>query len=106
MYKNNPGNAQSKIDQWNRGKWINESFLKKFHLYNINIAKHFAREMNYIILVEGYFDALILSEYKLPNTVALCGTYLSEWHTATISRYCRHVVTIFDPDEAGKKALI
>ncbi len=105
MYPNSPAEAQSRIDQWKRGKWINESFPKKFHLYNLNIAKKEAREKNFIYLVEGYYDSLTMNSYNLKNNVALCGTRLTDWHVAKLSRYCSTAVALLDGDEAGKKAL-
>lgn len=105
MYPNSPAEAQSRIDQWKRGKWINESYPKKFHLYNLDIAKKEAREKNYIFLVEGYFDSLTMNSFGLKNNVALCGTRLTDWHAAKLSRYCNTAIALLDGDEAGKKAL-
>lgn len=105
MYNNSPAEAESRILQWNRGKWINESFPKKFHLYNLDIAKKKTREYNYVILVEGYFDSLTLNSYGFENNVALCGTRLSDWHASKINRYCSNVVALLDGDAAGENAL-
>ena len=105
MYQNSPAEAQSRIDQWKRGKWINESFPKKFHLFNLYLAKKMMREKNYVFLVEGYFDSLTLNSFGLLNNVALCGTRLTDWHAAKLSRYCNTAVALLDGDEAGRKAL-
>lgn len=105
MYPNSPAEAQNRIDQWKRGKWINESFPKKFHLYNLDIAKQVARYKKYVYLVEGYFDSLTMNSFGLHNNVALCGTRLTEWHAAKLSRYCSTAIAFLDGDEAGRKAL-
>lgn len=105
MYPSNPAEAQSRIDQWKRGKWINESFPKKFHLFNLDIAKHSMRETDYVFLVEGYFDSLTLNSFGFENNVALCGTRLTDWHATKLSRYCNTAIALLDGDEAGRKAL-
>lgn len=105
MYNSQPAEAQSKIDQWKRGKWINESFPKKFHLFNLDIAKTLMRETDYVFVVEGYFDSLTMNSFGFTNNVALCGTRLTDWHAAKLFRYCSTVFALLDGDEAGKKAL-
>lgn len=105
MYPNSPADAQARIDKWKRGKWINESFAKKFHLFHLNVAKQWAREMGFIVLVEGYFDSLMLEASQLPNNSALCGTRLTAWHAAMIARYCRTAIMLLDGDAAGENAL-
>lgn len=105
-YRRDPAKAQKRFDKWLRGKWLNEvGFSKSRHLYNLNEAKPFMRERNYVILVEGYFDVLLLREYGMENTAAVCGLALTDNHVATIKRYCDHVVFLLDPDDAGEKAL-
>lgn len=105
MYNTAPAEAQSKIDQWKRGKWINESFPKKFHLFNLDLAKESIRKQDYVFVVEGYFDSLTMNSFGLENNVALCGTRLTDWHAAKLYRYCSTVFALLDGDEAGKKAL-
>lgn len=105
MYNTSPAEAQSKIDQWKRGKWINESFPKKFHLFNLDLAKESMREQGFVFVVEGYFDSLTLNSFGFLNNVALCGTRLTDWHAAKLFRYCSTVFALLDGDDAGKKAL-
>jgi DNA primase len=105
-YQREPAKAQKRFEKWSRGKWLNEvGFSKSRHLYHLNDAKNFARKRNYLILVEGYFDALVLRENGMENTAAVCGLALTDHHVATIKRYCDHVVFLLDPDDAGEKAL-
>lgn len=105
MFSAKPARAQETIDKWNRGKWINETFPKKMHLFGLHDAKNFARERGYIVIVEGYLDRMVLASKTLGNTAAVCGTTLSSWHAALIKRYCDHVVLLLDGDTAGEKAL-
>lgn len=96
--------AENKAEQWQRGKWINEPYPKIRHLYNLNNAKDSARKKDYIILVEGYFDAQVMSLFGFPNTAAMCSVSLSDRQAVLISRYCSNVVLLLDGDEAGEKA--
>lgn len=105
-YNRDPAKAQKRFEKWLRGKWLNEvGFSKSRHLYHLNEAKPFVRERNYLVLVEGYFDTLVLKEKGMENTAAVCGLALTDNHVATIKRYCDHVVFLLDPDDAGEMAL-
>lgn len=104
-YGDEPKKAEERIQKWLKGKWLNEPFPKNHHLFNLDLAKSWAREMDYLVIVEGYFDALVLAGRSLPNTVAVCGVALSDYHCALIARYCSRVVLILDPDSAGQKGL-
>lgn len=99
-----PAKAQERVNKWLKGKWINEPYQKSKHLFNLDRAKHSIRENNYVILVEGYFDVLILQQHGINNVVALCGTALSEHHLALLFRYCNRIVLLLDGDNAGKIA--
>ena len=61
------------------------------------------RKMAY--LVEGYTDVIAMQRKDgLVNTVATCGTSLTEGHVALLKRYCNHIVLLRDADKAGVKA--
>ncbi len=76
-----------------------ESYEKDFHLYGIHLSKHSMRRLGFAIVVEGQFDALQLHDHRLSNTVALCGTKLSDIQLSMIHRYCEEVVVILDADD-------
>lgn len=80
-------------------RYWHESYEKDFHLYGINLAKHSMRRAGFALVCEGQFDALRLHDYQLSNTVALCGTKLSDIQLSMIHRYCEEVVVILDTDE-------
>ena len=67
-----------KINKWNKGKWINEPYQKNRNLFFLDIAKTMARQKNYLILTEGYFDVYSFYDNGLENVVALCGTAISD----------------------------
>lgn len=104
-FSHKPKIALDQQKSWGRAKWWNESYPKQHHLYNLNDAKNAARAENYLVLVEGYFDARVLVKIGIPNTAALCGASLSAFHAAKIKRYCDHVICMLDPDMAGKQGV-
>lgn len=100
-FGNEPAKAQDRVSKWRKGKWLNEPYQKSKHLFNLDKAKKSIRLSNLVYIVEGYFDALILSCYGIENVVATCGTALSEHHLALLYRYCDRVVLMLDGDNAG-----
>jgi DNA primase len=80
-------------------------YIKGRCLYGLNKTKDDIRKVGYAILVEGYFDFLSLWNAGVNNVIATLGTALTREHVDLIRRYTGQVVAVFDPDEAGKKAL-
>jgi len=81
------------------------AYIKGRQLYGLNQAKEAIRQCGYAILVEGYFDLIVLWDAGIKNVVATLGTALTKDHIALIKRYTEQVAVLFDADEAGKKAL-
>ena len=77
-------------------------FNKRKNLFGLNYAKK--SKLGYLILVEGYMDAIALHQYGFDCAVASLGTSLTEEHATLISRYVEQVVLIYDGDEAGQRA--
>ena len=77
-------------------------FNKRKNLFALNLAKK--SKLGYLILVEGYMDAVALHQYGFDCAVASLGTSLTEEHAALLSRYTEQVVLIYDGDEAGQRA--
>ena len=67
LYPEEPAKSQDKINKWNKGKWINEPYSKSNHLFFLNMSKEDVREHDHIIIVEGYFDAMILFQKGIKN---------------------------------------
>jgi len=99
-----PKSCQQKIDKWNKGKWINEPYIKSKNLYFLDKAKESIRKKNYAIVVEGYFDVLSFYDNGIENICALCGTAITEFQVALLSRFCDNIVVIMDSDGPGKIA--
>lgn len=77
-------------------------FNKRKNLFALNLAKK--TKLPYLILVEGYMDAVALHQYGFDCAVASLGTSLTEDHAALLTRYTEQVVLIYDGDEAGQRA--
>ena len=77
-------------------------FNKRKNLFGLNLAKK--SKLGYLILVEGYMDAIALHQYGFDCAVASLGTSLTEEHAALLSRYTEQVYLIYDADDAGQRA--
>lgn len=80
-------------------------YIKGKNLYGLNKAKEEIRKKGFALIVEGYFDLISLWNAGIGNVVATLGTALTRDHLDLLRRYTVEVVALFDPDEAGKKAL-
>ena len=77
-------------------------FNKRKNLFALNLAKK--SKLGYMILVEGYMDAIALHQYGFDCAVASLGTALTEDGATLLSRYTEQVVLIYDGDQAGQNA--
>lgn len=80
-------------------------YIKGKNLYGLNKTKEEIRNKGFALIVEGYFDLISLWNAGIGNVVASLGTALTREHLELLHRYTTEVVALFDPDEAGRKAL-
>jgi DNA primase len=80
-------------------------YTKGNTLYGLARTGEAIREKGFALLVEGYFDLIALWNAGITNVAAMLGTALTRAQVDLIRRYATRVVAVFDPDEAGKKAL-
>lgn len=80
-------------------------FRKRGALYGLESAREAIRSEGEAIVVEGYFDQISLRIRGLENVVAPLGTSLSVEQVKLIKRYTANVITVFDGDEAGLRAV-
>lgn len=73
--------------------------------YGLNKTKDEIRRRGFALIVEGYFDLISLWNAGIRNVVATLGTALTREHLELLKRFTPDVVALFDPDEAGIKAL-
>jgi DNA primase len=80
-------------------------YIKGKVLYGLNRTKDEIRRQGFAVIVEGYFDLISLWNAGVGNVVATLGTALTREQLELLRRYTLEVVALFDPDEAGIKAL-
>ena len=81
-------------------------FSKGRTLYGLDCAREGINQLQQILIVEGYFDAIALHQAGMTNAVATLGTALTPEHVELIRRFTTHVVLVFDPDAAGVRAAL
>ena len=77
-------------------------FNKRRNLFAMNIVKK--SKQGFIVLTEGYMDAIALHQYGFDCAVASLGTSLTQEHAEMLSKYTNEVVLIYDADTAGQNA--
>lgn len=75
-------------------------FKKKETLYGLHRAQKKAREVGWVSIVEGFFDAWAFERRGIPS-VAVMGVALSPEHLARLENVCKQVVLVMDTDRAG-----
>ena len=82
-----------------------ELFNKRSLLYGFPQAAEAMRKERTALIVEGYTDVLMLYQGGLKNAVATLGTAMTSQHLRSLSAYADEIYLLFDPDEAGEKAV-
>jgi DNA primase len=89
-------------------KYLNSPETPLFHkgalLFNAAKARSPAYERGQIIVVEGYMDAIALSQAGFPESVAPLGTALTPEQLGLLWRFNPEPTLCFDGDAAGRKA--
>ena len=89
-------------------KYLNSPETPVFHkgqeLYGLYEARQANRDLDEIMVVEGYMDVIALAQQGLRNAVATLGTATSEEHPKRLFRIVPSVLFCFDGDAAGRKA--
>lgn len=80
-------------------------YTKGNNLYGLSRTKEAIRQAGFALMVEGYFDLIALWGAGIQNVVATLGTALTRAQVDLLRRYAPRVAVVFDPDEAGRKAL-
>ncbi len=87
-------------------KYINSPdticYNKGRNLYALNIARK--TEKDFLIMVEGYMDAISLHQRGIDNAVASLGTALTEKQGRLLKRYKSKIIIGYDSDAAGQGA--
>ncbi|GCF06689.1 DNA primase [Dictyobacter arantiisoli] len=92
----------------NKPKYLNTPqtilFEKNTVLYGIDMAKDAIRQIGQVVIVEGYVDAVIAQQYGTRQTVACCGSAITEKHIQKLKKLTKQVTLALDPDAAGNAA--
>ena len=87
------------------GKYINSpetNFFKKgLNLYNLNNAKKESLNLNNLILVEGYMDAVSLFNKGIKNVAATLGTAMTTSQVSLAWKNFDKIIICFDGDQSG-----
>jgi DNA primase len=81
-------------------------FRKGEVLYGLHLARTEIAKLDLALVVEGYTDALALSQAGHPNVVASQGTALTERQLRLLRGLSKNVVLLFDGDAAGAEAAL
>ncbi len=96
------------VDPAEKAKYINTKstalFDKSNTLYGLHLAKGAMRKENMVYVAEGYYDVMAMHAAGFTNTVAPCGTAITEGHLQQIKRSCTNLTLVMDGDKAGVKA--
>jgi DNA primase len=89
-------------------KYLNSPETAVFHkgreLYGLFEARRAARDVNSILVVEGYMDVISLAGHGVQNAVGTLGTATTADHLKRLFRATRDVTFCFDGDRAGREA--
>lgn len=89
-------------------KYLNSPETPLFHkgrqLYGLYEAKQHSRQLDQILVVEGYMDVVALAQHGFHNSVATLGTATTAEHLQLLFRSTEEVIFCFDGDPAGQRA--
>ena len=81
-------------------------YTKGRHLFGLTQAKDAIVERKTAVVVEGYFDCVVLADAGLAHVVSPLGTALTVDQAKLLKRYAEQVILAFDPDAAGENATL
>jgi DNA primase len=89
-------------------KYLNSPETPVYHkgqeLYGLYEARQANRQLDDVVVVEGYMDVIALAQHGVTNAVATLGTATTEDHLKRLFRIVNSVVFCFDGDRAGVQA--
>jgi DNA primase catalytic core len=96
------------VDVEGSPKYINSPespiYEKRKSFYGLGQGYGPAQKLKNVFIVEGYLDVISFSQAGLDNTLAVCGTALTEDHVKLLKRFVNKVYLVFDGDGAGRAA--
>ncbi len=89
-------------------KYLNSPETPLFHkgqeLYGLYEARQLLRNIERVLVVEGYMDVVSVAQFGVRYAVATLGTATTNEHLSKLFRLCEQVIFCFDGDRAGREA--
>ncbi len=79
-------------------------FQKGNELYGFYQARQKHRNLQQLLIVEGYMDVVALAQYGIDYAVAALGTATTSEHIQLLFRNTDRIICCFDGDNAGRQA--
>ena len=91
-----------------KAKYINSPESDVFHksreIYGLYEARQAVRQLDKLLVVEGYMDVIALAQHGIHYAVATLGTATNQDSLQALLKQVRHLVFCFDGDTAGFRA--
>jgi len=91
-----------------KAKYINSPESDVFHksreIYGLYEARQALRQVDRLLVVEGYMDVIALAQSGIQFAVATLGTATNQDSLSALLRQARHIIFCFDGDAAGFRA--
>ncbi len=91
-----------------KAKYINSPESDVFHksreIYGLFEAKQALKQVDKLLVVDGYMDVIALAQHGIHYAVATLGTATNQDSLTALLRQARHIVFCFDGDQAGFRA--
>jgi DNA primase len=79
-------------------------FSKSRVLFGLSLVRGAIQQKDAAVIVEGYMDAVLLTQFGFENVVATLGTALTDAHVKLLRPIARTLYLCFDSDQAGVRA--
>lgn len=83
----------------------NMYFKKSYSLFGVNVALPHIEANNLVYVVEGTFDAMIMSQCGYPHVVSVMGSHISDVQAMFLREMNANVCVIFDGDKSGANGM-
>jgi DNA primase len=98
------------LDPGDMPKYLNSPQTQLFDkgklLYGLDSARKHIRELDEVVIVEGYMGVIGPYQHGFRNIVAQMGTALNEYQLGILKRYTDRFIIAMDSDAAGQKATL
>jgi len=88
-----------------KNRFWHETFDKAYYLYGLFEAKKNIIKNQKVLIVEGEMDALCYQSNGINIAVSICGSALTIYQVAILSRYVSEFFIMLDGDDVGQEAI-